>query len=547
MLNLLFFAGFPERCFDATRGVPKRTSISIHLTEQQFNRQINEWFPLTRQSSVSFYKLNQRRQLLPFEIRTPLDLHNTKYQGMTIIKNNNLNPAIQIQPPLIPSTESTEPEMQPPRIEPSDHAETEMQTPSIELTEFTEHEMHPPPINSTGHPDPEVEPPLIESIERTTEPEIQPRPPIESLRPTVFYQNDIDTLPMLLIERDLLLMDMTATQQVLVSRENLFEQALDIYKDESILECRLYVAFKDEDGDDFAGLTREFFSLFWKSFFNHYCKGHTIQFIELHPQNIPTSSVCLSSGRIMLHGFILTGYLPINLNSALILSLLTSRDPSKDLLLECFLKSFTTSEEQFLKRSLNYEAPFSPEERMRLANIFCHYPVKTIPSSSTILKEILCNLSSYVTVVAPYFMLHKMKTVTAFTKRITETVLLKYIDNIRPNGGDIAAKLRSSYSEEPDMYAREEIVFGFVERYVGSLDANNAQHFMKFVSGCETSQKPVGVTFNSLINSEEQLPKAHTCSVELEVSRFIISYEQLETGMNNILASPSASEGFHFV
>ena len=94
---------------------------------------------------------------------------------------------------------------------------------------------------------------------------------------------------------------------------------------------------------------------------------------------------------------------------------------------------------------------------------------------------------------------------------------------------------------------RKYYLFGFVERYVGSLDATNAQHFMRFVSGCETSQKPVGVIFNSLMNSEEQLPKAHTCSVELEVSRFIISYEMLETVMNNILASPSASEGFHFV
>ena len=53
------------------------------------------------------------------------------------------------------------------------------------------------------------------------------------------------------------------------------------------------------------------------------------------------------------------------------------------------------------------------------------------------------------------------------------------------------------------------MVFGFVERYVGSLDANNVQHFMRFVSGCETSQKTVGVIFNSLVNSEEQLPKAH--------------------------------------
>ena len=272
--------------------------------------------------------------------------------------------------------------------------------------------MQPPPINSTGHPesDPEVEPPRIESIERTTEPEIQPRPPIESLTPTVFYQNDIDTLPMLLIERDLLLMDITTTQQVLVSRENLFEQALDIYKDDSICGCRLYVAFNDDDGDDFDGLTREIFSLFWKSFFNHYCKGHTMQFIELHPQNIPTSLVCLSAGRILLHGFILTGYLPINLNSALICSLLTSRDPSKDLILDCFLKSFTTAEEHFLKRSINYKAPFSPEERMRLANILCHYPVQTIPSSSTVLKETLDNLGSYVTLVTPYIMLHKMNT-----------------------------------------------------------------------------------------------------------------------------------------
>ena len=89
-------------------------------------------------------------------------------------------------------------------------------------------------------------------------------------------------------------------------------------------------------------------------------------------------------------------------------------------------------------------------------------------------------------------------------------------------------------------------MYGFVERYVASLNSESAQKFMKFVSGCETSQKPITVIFNSVLNPEQMVPKSHTCSGEPEVSRYIGSFEVFQTMMDNILKNIQARSGFHF-
>ena len=100
------------------------------------------------------------------------------------------------------------------------------------------------------------------------------------------------------------------------------------------------------------------------------------------------------------------------------------------------------------------------------------------------------------------------------------------------------------YSNDKSLFGLEEKVYGYVERYIQSLSVENAATFMKYVSGAEMMQTLIFVTFNGNTSREMMIPTAHTCSVELEVSRFYFSFEQFKDSMDNILRNNFAWDRF---
>ena len=59
--------------------------------------------------------------------------------------------------------------------------------------------------------------------------------------------------------------EMQETQELLLERGEISRCAIEYYKDHDIVKCKLYVSYLNEPGDDFKGLTREFFSEFWRN------------------------------------------------------------------------------------------------------------------------------------------------------------------------------------------------------------------------------------------------------------------------------------------
>ena len=56
------------------------------------------------------------------------------------------------------------------------------------------------------------------------------------------------------------------TQELLMKRVHIVEDALQYYKDETLLSSKRFVQFDKERGDNLNGLTREFFSTFLANF-----------------------------------------------------------------------------------------------------------------------------------------------------------------------------------------------------------------------------------------------------------------------------------------
>lgn len=130
---------------------------------------------------------------------------------------------------------------------------------------------------------------------------------------------------------------MVHKQQILVSREDL---------DASIMDCRVYVRFLGEQGDDMDDLTREFYSSFWVRFANDHIQGESSKYFCLTPQFGLSDEQLLAAGRILIHGFVLTGYLPIHVSYAQLFLILTGRMPSSSLSETSFLATLTDSDQQ---------------------------------------------------------------------------------------------------------------------------------------------------------------------------------------------------------
>ena len=74
---------------------PRFVSISVHWTETQFVRQINEWLPMSTGRELSFYRLTQSRTLIEMDVRTPAGIDFRR--GVLVIKNKYLRESNRIE------------------------------------------------------------------------------------------------------------------------------------------------------------------------------------------------------------------------------------------------------------------------------------------------------------------------------------------------------------------------------------------------------------------------------------------------------------------
>ena len=82
----------------------------------------------------------------------------------------------------------------------------------------------------------------------------------------------------------------------------------------------LQIQFKHERGIDHGGLTREFFSALWAEAFMKLFEGDSTLIPPFHPHI--QLSLFETLGKIMSHGYLVCGYLPIKIAMLTLLSIL---------------------------------------------------------------------------------------------------------------------------------------------------------------------------------------------------------------------------------
>lgn len=148
--------------------------------------------------------------------------------------------------------------------------------------------------------------------------------------------------------------------------------------------------------------------------------------------------------------------------------------------------------------------------------------------------------------VKPYFILSniragisKLSFASSKFADYSQDDILNFCKSLLPRPQDIYRCLEPEYSELENLRIAEERCFGYLENIVALFDDEQCKVFLKFVSGTELICSKIFVTFNGMTCKELMIPKASTCGVALEISRYFISQKQLENILVNVLNNRS--------
>ena len=125
------------------------------------------------------------------------------------------------------------------------------------------------------------------------------------------------------------------SQMVTVNPPNIVEDMMLAYVDTEMVKSFITIRFSNECGLDFDGIKREAYSLFWENAIPRYFEGTC----TLVPRVSPgiDEKVYTILGRLLWHGYVLSGVFPVSVNKVFVALMLAGKDSISD---EDFLEGF---------------------------------------------------------------------------------------------------------------------------------------------------------------------------------------------------------------
>ena len=250
------------------------------------------------------------------------------------------------------------------------------------------------------------------------------------------------------------------------------------------------------------------------------------------------SDLFAAAGRILLHGFILLGYVPPYLNKAVIFMLLSGKMPSNAFITDSYLECISENSENKIKNVLE---DYDNVSKVELAELFVNFNLESTRLLFGNFKLFIERIIKLKVILEPYFLLSSCLIDRHFIKELEEVEISKFIDDCQPSGLDLVKLLAPQFTEETVYRGLEERIVNIVEMYIGNLKSEKLQLFLRFTTGAGVLPASLRLIFNGNTNEEMMAPIGHACTEEFEVSRFIASLEQFSTIMDNILLNSEST------
>jgi hypothetical protein len=333
-------------------------------------------------------------------------------------------------------------------------------------------------------------------------------------------------------------------RHVVVTRTNIIEDLLLMYRDETILNCKLHVEFTGEPGDDFGGLTKEMFTVFWNEVTRQLFTGEhcVIPVSPLHRIK-PDAWKFVSLGRILSHTMALTGNIPPNLSPAFLVSLIFSSDVNEQCLLEDFLQFVTDREQKLLCKAMADFNGLSTNEMDRLVSFFQAHRYLDIPRVGQIRNQLL-TIAEQVMVQVPAPLCKQIRRgiperhMDVFWAQLSIDHIRHLLLKQRPTPDKVADVIVSSVENINDA---EETTLYYFKEFVGTLNQDLLVDFLLFSTGSIHQPTEIKVAFNGLCGAQRR-PCVHTCSNLVELPTTYISYQEFRREFTLVLTSPESYE-----
>ena len=484
----------------------------MYLNARQFKEQIYSWFPKLNGRPHELFKQDNNKKITSLTADTPLKIYELGFSGVILVISTSPFEECDF------SSSSRGSNIRNMVLLETTQEEAETKNDENETPRVSYHNVLPFPSSS-----------LRSELNVTVANSHQIQ---HQLPPSTTCQSTIYPLSIISIRRRSKFSSMDTAQQILICRDHILEDAVGFYNTDEIILNKLYVRFAGGQGEDLEGVSRDFFCTFWKRFSELYATGDREKYFRIGIKSTVESDLFAAGGRIVIHGFILLGYIPPYLNKAVIFMLLSVKMLSNAFITDSYLECISENSENKIKNALD---DFDSVSKVELAEAFVNFNLESPRLLFGNFKLFIERISKLKVILELYFLLSSCLVHRHFIKELEEVEISKFIDDCQPTGVDLVKLLAPQYTEETVNRGLEERVVSIVEMYIANLKFEKLQLFLCFTTGADILPASLRLTFNGNTNEEMMVPIGHTCTEEFEVSRFITSLEQFSTIMDNIL------------
>lgn len=334
-----------------------------------------------------------------------------------------------------------------------------------------------------------------------------------------------------------------ATTTIEVRRAEILVDLIAYYEDPELVGKSVTVEYIGEEGFDLGGVTADMFTTFWAKAASVYFRGNEALVPFLPPHRLEEEATFVSLGRVYTHSTAVLGYVPVQLcRSTVMVLIYNDTNVSEDTLLEdLFLYLDDTDKELILAGLTDFSS--LPEGILDdLQELFIRFEMGCVLREETFRSQVV-NMARNELCIKPRSLCEWMHRgipdshIQYFWFRLTVDELNILYTFLKPSAGKVLSKLRTAYSPLDNHQKR---AFNFLKDFVKSLDAEELEVFLQFVTGHRSLPvHPIIIEFVDLSGIERR-PIAHTCGNVLELPHTYTNYEEFQTEFSTLLSSDDA-------
>ncbi|KAL5020386.1 hypothetical protein ScPMuIL_003278 [Solemya velum] len=334
-----------------------------------------------------------------------------------------------------------------------------------------------------------------------------------------------------------------ATITISVRRSEVLVDLMAYYEDPEIVGKSVTVEYIGEEGFDLGGVTADMFTTFWARAASVYFHGNEALVPFLPPHRLEEEPNYVLLGRVYTHSTAVLGYVPVQLcRSTVMVLVYNDTNVSEDVLLEDLLLYLDEIDKELIVAGLGDFSSLSERMLEDLQDLFIRFEMGCVLKEDTFRSQVV-NMARNELCIKPRSLCEWMRRgipdghIQYFWFRLTVDELNILYTFLKPSVGKVVAKIRTSIHH---LSGNENRAFNYLKDFVKSLDADELEVFLQFVTGHRTIPiHPIIVEFVDL-SGVQRRPIAHTCGNVLELPHTYDSYEEFQTEFRNLLLSDEA-------